>query len=375
MERDEQGKEFIPVFIKSRIYIDFSDISMFESEYEKLLRNIFDKPLFKRPVIGTPPPFITEEVIVSSPTVNKLRLLKNAMISQRSYTANLIDEYLDLFSNEIKKQIVDPNDIHEEVDEYILKRIELLKPAKDEFLDFIYSSISYNSFNESTIHRFFEDSLEFMVNHESSFHSSSELGYMAFDHIKFWFYEIYISICTILLKREMFSSLSYLINTNYVVQVNRNNDVNSLGFFNFCNSIATLNSFRIRRLGLNQINVTAELLSRRINSQYFTLDEIKETDLILYYVSIISAKYENHSRIWFPYMSIFRIHNSKILNRLKSKRFFESFKIVLNIKDIKELGERLEYVKKFELDRVDRFYYSLPYIESIIKISEIGILN
>jgi hypothetical protein len=42
-ERNEDGKEFLPKFLESRIYIDLSSLEHFESNYEKLLRNIFSK--------------------------------------------------------------------------------------------------------------------------------------------------------------------------------------------------------------------------------------------------------------------------------------------------------------------------------------------
>ena len=39
-ERDEEGKEYVPTYIKTRIYIDLSNPEKYEEEYEKLLRNI-----------------------------------------------------------------------------------------------------------------------------------------------------------------------------------------------------------------------------------------------------------------------------------------------------------------------------------------------
>lgn len=48
-ERDEEGKEYVPTYIKTRIYIDLSDPEKYEAEYEKLLRNIYEKPQFVKP--------------------------------------------------------------------------------------------------------------------------------------------------------------------------------------------------------------------------------------------------------------------------------------------------------------------------------------
>jgi len=44
-EKDADGKPYLPVFLKSRIYIDLSDDTCYEREYEKLLRNIYNRPV------------------------------------------------------------------------------------------------------------------------------------------------------------------------------------------------------------------------------------------------------------------------------------------------------------------------------------------
>ncbi len=55
-EYDTQHKPYIPTFVNSRIFIDLSSDEVFEENYELLMRNIFDKPISKRPPLGTPPP-------------------------------------------------------------------------------------------------------------------------------------------------------------------------------------------------------------------------------------------------------------------------------------------------------------------------------
>lgn len=47
-ERDEEGQPYVPTYIKTRIYIDLSDTETYEVEYEKLLRNIYEKGLCTR---------------------------------------------------------------------------------------------------------------------------------------------------------------------------------------------------------------------------------------------------------------------------------------------------------------------------------------
>lgn len=60
-EKDEEGKPYVPTYIKARIYIDLSDADTYEEEYEKLLRNVYEKPQFMKPKLGKRPEWIDEE--------------------------------------------------------------------------------------------------------------------------------------------------------------------------------------------------------------------------------------------------------------------------------------------------------------------------
>lgn len=59
-ERDGYGKPYLPTYYKSRIYVDLSESDRYAENFEKLLRWIFDKPLYVKPEIGKPPSFIVE---------------------------------------------------------------------------------------------------------------------------------------------------------------------------------------------------------------------------------------------------------------------------------------------------------------------------
>lgn len=79
---DEEGVAYCPHFIKSRIYIDLSnDNADYEKEYEKLLRNIYDKPIYKKPALGIKPEWIETETVNLAPIRDIIKQL-------RGYTGN-----------------------------------------------------------------------------------------------------------------------------------------------------------------------------------------------------------------------------------------------------------------------------------------------
>ena len=72
-ERDDNGHEYLPIYLKSRIYIDLSTKNEnYDDEFEKLLRIIHQKHLYKKPPIGKMPEYLNNENI----SYGDLNLLK-----------------------------------------------------------------------------------------------------------------------------------------------------------------------------------------------------------------------------------------------------------------------------------------------------------
>ena len=56
-ERDDDGHEFLPVFMKSRLYVDLSSDDKYGEGLERLLRLIYDQPEHKLPCAWSPARF------------------------------------------------------------------------------------------------------------------------------------------------------------------------------------------------------------------------------------------------------------------------------------------------------------------------------
>jgi hypothetical protein len=77
-EKNDNGDAYVPTYIKSRIYIDLSDENTYEKEYEKLLRNIYDKPLITKPKLGKKPEWLDEEKSDFFPVRDIIKQIKGA---------------------------------------------------------------------------------------------------------------------------------------------------------------------------------------------------------------------------------------------------------------------------------------------------------
>ena len=57
-ERGEDGQDFLPVFMKGRIYVDISSDEKYGEGMDELLRLIFEQPLYPEPSLGEVPAFL-----------------------------------------------------------------------------------------------------------------------------------------------------------------------------------------------------------------------------------------------------------------------------------------------------------------------------
>ncbi|MBU0558354.1 MAG: TIR domain-containing protein, partial [Bacteroidetes bacterium] len=134
-EFDENGNPFLPIFLKSRIYINLADENVYLDEYDKLLRNIYDKPLYKKPILGAPPVHILEESIPSVKTTIKFNVLKEAVIKEKIISKTLSSEYFNFFLETLEEFRV-PNKANDTrtIDDQIVDSINSFLPYQKELL-------------------------------------------------------------------------------------------------------------------------------------------------------------------------------------------------------------------------------------------------
>ena len=107
-ERNENGETYTPTYLKSRIYIDLcQDNSQYEKEYEKLLRNLYEKPEHQKPVLGKRPEFLKNENVDFSDIRDLLRQVQTASTQDVDFDKQLRD----LFSRTVDTLIKTDSDV------------------------------------------------------------------------------------------------------------------------------------------------------------------------------------------------------------------------------------------------------------------------
>lgn len=363
-ETYDNGKACLPTFVNSRFYIDLSNTEQFEENYEQLIRRIFGKPKYKRPPIGEAPAYISEDEPTFLQTAHKYRPLKESLINGKSNSMGLLSDYFDLFDKTLKDFLIprDVNPNNPPIDETIITKFEQLKALRDEYIETMIAYVKYSVIDPEWLFKILESAYNAVNSKINDFY------YDYNNHLQLFLNEMFLYLITILLKHEKYEIVAFLLKNNYGVE----QDYPGIEFKPFNNLFNNYNRYldehRNGRLKLNRVSVSADLIKERATNHIITFEDIIETDLLLHYCGLLM-----HKTFWFPRLSIYnsRSGRPKIIQRMKSKRFFEKVKPIFNINSKTDLFEKLQELDKNIYNNIHGFSYRFVGIFEVFKTEEI----
>jgi len=383
-ERDFESKEYVPTFIKSRIYIDLSNEDIFEDEYEKLMRNLFDKPASKRPPRGTPPAYITEEDSTFLRTSNKVKTIKNALLNNKKNVQVFIDDYYSIFIQALEDFEI--NNIEFEtglnIDDVVSTKIEELKFLRNDFVDFLDTVFTYSTqFDLDKFISFLEKLLEFLQNQESATFPNRTIGHYKGDQFKFFYYELFLYLTAVLIDKEKYKELGVILNTDFIISDKTSGNIGICSFCLFNQYVETLDDIRNKRLEMRRVSVTADLIKQRADIPKYSFDKLRDHDALLFFIKIMrdidNPDQDNlfFSQRWFPRTTIYNYFKLPILEKLISKRHFEKMKPLFNVNSIEELKVKINKVTESKTDTFNISQYFNPSIAQIFNFKKLGTPN
>ena len=323
-EYDHEGKPCVPTFVKSRIFVDLSTEERFTEGYDQLLRDIYDKPLHKRPMLGNMPSYLKEDNLMFLPTTHKVNNIKQAILSGSTNVEILIQDYLDLFISivpnyKIVKEEFDSSNFISKIDE----GINQLLPLRDDFIAFTETIAKTSYCTGNLFVDFLEKYLQMSMDNGIELPEERNLDSMIFDHFRYFNYDWFLSISRVLINSERFDVLRDIVKNNYCVVKKWNSSHESFSFLCLQTHNYTLKDFKKQKEKLDSISVNADYIYK--NATRLRPDELVKTDLLLYYLSIIFPKNFGYKAIWYPDCSVYN-RGTEVLPKLASKRYFEKAK-------------------------------------------------
>lgn len=328
-EKSPEGKAYLPVYLATRIYIDLSESDRYASEFERLVRWVFDKPLYVKPEIGKAPSYIVDPAAVVLGTSVAAKRAIDAVRNGREYARGAVDEYLRLVVENLPRfQIAEGG----ELDEAVMKSIEDFLPARNEYLQVMQTVAQYGNAGaaDPLLHHFFEALIPFVGQS---------------DNFAFIVHEIFLYSVAILLKAEHFESVAYVLSQDYFVpsdaRGNGNRTVTYLEFRKYAQSF----DHRNQRLNLRRLSIRADLLEQRSKSSGIPFEHVMQADFLCYMrAEVIYEKYQK----WFPESLLYAGHHHgpfQVFARASSSAYLTRVMPLLGIKSVDQLRETLDAIR------------------------------
>lgn len=326
----------------------------------------------KRPPLGTPPAYITDEEQLQLRTSRKIAAIKDALLNERRSADGLVADFLETFAASLEDFRLTNGSVVG-FDEKVAESIERMLPLRDDFIDFVVMLFRYrDSIDLGPLQTLWERLLAFTFRPEFA-QSWTEVD---FDNYRFFNYELMLSFITVLLRLGRYSQAAYFI---YAVFFFRSDTgiMKQAGIGMFNRYVRSLDEFRNNRLGLRRLTVTADLIKARATHKEVSFEDLRRTDLVLHYVTQLRGDRFG----WFPRTSAFGGRGSgiDIFERMISERHFQKVKALFDVDTVDQLRTLVEQcVERSKTDQTPysgHWDYDIRPVENVIDIQKIATLR
>lgn len=373
-EKDEDGKPYVPTYIKTRIYIDLSDLDKYEIEYEKLLRNIYEKPQFVKPKLGKKPEWLDEEKENLFPLKDLIHQIRgsNTENKKKKCISRFQTAYIELLKEYFEKGVKP-----ERAYEIFLNT----KPMRDVFLDFVEAIAETDKDYAEILAEYFErmyNQLNCIKTFEPNASSASDDDLDVFRNI---IWELFVCIIVFMRHVKDYMAINIMLTYTYFLETSIfGGNVKPNNYTAFRHHSRVIEEYYKTQLNMkNKYTIMGDVIcNQREKRPIYTGTSIAEADLFLYQVCNAYDLVDNEQSwgtYWFPTCYVYA--NSMPIEwvKMKSCRFCEKMMILFGVRNLDELKR---VVGKCTYD--DRMKYSgswnaAPAILNYIKVEEIGTLS
>lgn len=375
VECDEEGNPYVPAYIKSRIHINLSNEEKYEEEYEKLLRNIYEKPLYSKPKLGTRPDWIEEENKNFFSLIDLVRQMKGSHSEkkQQSCVTKFIEEYVEILKTYNGQSAGDGKQTFECFIE--------MKAIRDIFLDFVPVLAETELNFADVICDAFERLYNTLTTAKGFDPNAMQASDSDYEIYKIHIWELFICVIAYLRHTQNYKAVYELLTRTYFLTSSCLNDVvKPTNYCKFCfHSRLVEEQYKPTTPNKDKFTLLGHTIcTEREKRPIYTSESIAEADLFLYQVAKAYKLVEEdqyREPYWFPtcYVYVKTWPNEWI--KMKSKKYCDKMFDLFGVKSIEELKAKLKDCTSDLEMRYNRSFDSAPAILDCIKLEEIGLMN
>ena len=330
---------YLPAFLQSRIWIDFSSPEAINSNWEQLIRLLFGKPQYVKPALGTPPIYITSDVITpSTPAKFKLDAFREALLQEKKGISHFRSDLLEsciLFVDALRvRNHPDLNNLAST----IVQDYRTMIPIRDHIVDWVLleSSIAPSEqFTEALL-----GFLERLREVRSRPKELSTYNEVWFEAHKLFTYETFLYIIASLIKTADYNSLHEILWALYIVpETEAYGSKSTCRYDDFYAYSEVINSVLATK-GHKLYSPAAELLKRNAQRTDIPFDDVIQADLLALLIALIDSNIN-----WYPQTLLYSNRSQPFPLFLKATRH-RYFKNLAKITGIESAGKLRELVQE-----------------------------
>ena len=363
-EFDEHGEPCVPVFLKSRIYFNFSTPEAANENWEKLVRRIFNRPALTKPKLGKPPSYLEEGRAPASLTASKFFGFKDAILKGRPNVRLWIADYLDAVEqqlNEFRGNATDQT--REAAAEKIHAAITSMLPLRNELIEFVglvLGGLSPVEAEDSTA-----DLLDRLL--KARFWRPEQGSYSEWwsDPLGFFAYEVFLYVVAAHVRLHRFDLLASLLGRRFVVPEGPRGRSRARPFTTFRFYSRLLGGLN-ERANPRRLSIEADLINQRATLPAYPMMALMQSDLLCC-LRVVTHPSEYND--WPPLTTVYAeyLGTLDLFLQAEDRRTFAQLAPVIGVENKGDLEAKLKAWYEKHPDRLSwLFRYGDLSLESLI---------
>lgn len=207
--------------------------------------------------------------------------------------------------------------------------------------------------NGALLSGFFQKLLQFYEDNGIELTTDYKLNSLINDNFRFFNYDLFLSVCTVLIQNSKYEVLAEIVKTNYRVY-KEDGDYEDYRFTSFREYNYTLNEIKRNIYKLDSKSVVARIV--KDSSNYIRFEDIINTDILLYYMSLVYP-----GKTWIPETACY-FNGNWFNNQFRTRKYFTNTKILFDVKSLRGLRKKLNNINEPNIRDIDG-YDQIPLIK------------
>ena len=349
-ERQEDNEPYLPVFLKSRIWIDFSNPEAVNGNWERLLRVLYGKPIYEKPKLGEAPLYIRENSATpSSPAIAKYNDLRQAILQGKKGIGLYRRDFLDACIGYADSLRVRERPQVGNLGEKIITDCGKLQLVRDHIIDWVLfesEAAKSEEFSETVI-----DTLERLRDLKSRPPEVNQWNDVWFQAHGLFVYETFLYIIAALLKTHSYGELNNIFTSHYLLPVTERYGDNSFDRFDTFYAHSEILNDVLAPKDTRLYSPAAELIKRQAQRKDIPFQDIIQADALILLMSFLTPETN-----WYPQTLHYcgRAQSFYFFIRASQHKNFKNLAIITGINKADALREAVK--KGFERLNVNRWH-------------------